>query len=235
MNHPPITTSALRFRHALVLLALASLNGCDSDARTTLPGASTTPAPPTATTHRAHTDAVAGSAHPLVTAARRQVGVTTEYDPAYRKLAYPNGDVPLTTGVCADVIVRALRVQNLDLQKLVHEDMTAAFAAYPRKWNLSAPDRNIDHRRVLNLMTYFKRRGAELPVTQRPEDYAPGDIVSWDLSGHGLTHIGILSDRNSPAGAPLVLHNIGQGVQESDILFRYAIIGHYRLPTAVAR
>lgn len=168
------------------------------------------------------------NAQKLVTSARSQIGVTKSYDPAYRPLSYPGGDVPLATGVCTDVIIRALRQQSLDLQKEVHEDMRANFSAYPKKWGLTKPDKNIDHRRVPNLMTWFKRKGHSLTITQKPADYLPGDIVTWDL-GNGLTHIGIVSDRRSVQGIPLIIHNIGNGTQEEDLLFGYKITGHYRL------
>lgn len=167
----------------------------------------------------------------LVTAAREQVGVTLSYDPAYRRLSYPNGDVPLTTGVCTDVVIRALRQQGLDLQQAVHQDMRANFRLYPKNWGLSRPDSNIDHRRVPNLMTWFKRQGWALVPGQDAERYRPGDIVTWDLGG-GLTHIGIISDRQAGSGVPLVLHNIGRGTQEEDILFSFKITGHYRIPAA---
>ena len=167
----------------------------------------------------------------LVTAAREQVGVTLTYDPAYRRLGYPNGDVPLNTGVCTDVVIRALRAQGLDLQQAVHQDMRANFNLYPKNWGLSRPDSNIDHRRVPNLMTWFKRQGWSLPLGQDAERYRPGDIVTWDLGG-GLTHIGIISDRQAGSGVPLGLHNIGRGTQEEDILFSFKITGHYRIPAA---
>jgi len=167
----------------------------------------------------------------LVTAARAQVGVTLGYDPAYRRLSYPNGDVPLATGVCTDVVIRALRQQGLDLQQAVHQDMRANFRLYPKNWGLSRPDSNIDHRRVPNLMTWFKRQGWALPLGQDAERYRPGDIVTWDLGG-GLTHIGIISDRQAGSGVPLVLHNIGRGTQEEGILFSFKITGHYRIPAA---
>lgn len=163
----------------------------------------------------------------LVEAARTQVGVTLGYDPAYRRIAYPGGDVPLATGVCTDVVIRALRAQGLDLQQRVHEDMRRHFSAYPRHWGLKRPDPNIDHRRVPNLMTWFDRQGLALKVGQAAADYQPGDIVTWDL-GRGLQHIGIISDRRSREGTPLALHNIGQGTREEDILFRWPILGHYR-------
>jgi uncharacterized protein YijF (DUF1287 family) len=175
----------------------------------------------------------------LVNAARQQVGVTLVYDGSYRALRYPGGDVPIERGVCTDVIVRALRVaRSLDLQKLVHEDMRAHFQDYPsrRRWGLARPDANIDHRRVPNLMTWFERAGYARPVSAQAADYLPGDLVTWDLGG-GIPHIGIVSDRRSVTGTPLVIHNIGAGAREEDILFRYAITGHYRPPppSGVAR
>ena len=163
----------------------------------------------------------------IVTAARSQIGRTVSYDAAYRKLPYPGGDVPINTGVCTDVVVRALREQGIDLQKLVHEDMKRNFAAYPKKWGLKAPDANIDHRRVPNLMTFLQRQGAAQAVTNRVEQFRPGDIVSWDLSS-GVPHIGIVSDRRSAKGTPLIIHNIGRGTQEEDLLFGFKMTGHYR-------
>ncbi len=167
----------------------------------------------------------------LVASARAQIGVTKGYDPAYRKLAYPNGDVALETGVCCDVIIRALRKQRVDLQQLVHEDMKQGFASYPKKWGLKKPDTNIDHRRVPNLECYFRRKGWSLAVTKTAAEYQAGDIVSWRLPG-GLPHIGLVSGKKSAAGTPLVIHNIGGGVQEEDVLFRYNISGHFRGPSS---
>jgi uncharacterized protein YijF (DUF1287 family) len=168
----------------------------------------------------------------IVAAARKQVGVTLRYDGSYRSIAYPNGDVPADRGVCTDVIVRALRsARSLDLQKLVHEDLAAHRADYPhpRRWNNAAPDANIDHRRVPNQMAWFRRQGWTRPSGTEPAAYLPGDIVAWDLGG-GILHVGIVTDRKAPTGTPLVVHNIGAGAREDDILFRFAIIGHYRPP-----
>lgn len=170
----------------------------------------------------------------VVTAARAQIGVTTGYDPAYRKLDYPGGDVPESTGVCCDVVIRALRKSHeLDLQQLVHEDMKADFGAYPRNWGLKKTDRNIDHRRVPNLQTFFKRKGWTLPVTQQAADYQPGDLVTCMLPGN-LPHIMVVSDRKSPAGVPLVIHNIGSGAKEEDRLFDFTLTGHYRVKAVPA-
>tara|TARA_B100000809_G_C15132440_1_gene529082 strand:- start:3440 stop:4021 length:582 start_codon:yes stop_codon:yes gene_type:complete len=150
------------------------------------------------------------------------------YDPSYYSLEYPNGDVPSDKGVCTDVVIRAYRKVNIDLQKEVHEDMKANFSLYPKNWGLKSTDKNIDHRRVPNLMTYFKRQGSEQPISNTPSDYQPGDIVCWNLGG-AITHIGIVVDRKSRDGKRnLIVHNIGSGQILADCLFDYKIIGHYR-------
>lgn len=165
----------------------------------------------------------------LVDAARKQVGVTVRYDPSYIGLEYPNGDVPVEGGVCTDVVIRALRRSHgFDLQKLVHEDMEQSFSHYPRLWKLKKPDKNIDHRRVPNLQTFFKRKGWNLPVTRKAEDYLPGDLVTCLVPPH-LPHIMVVSDRINSKGQPLVIHNIGRGTKEEDRLFDFKLTGHYRI------
>ncbi len=150
------------------------------------------------------------------------------YDPAYFQLKYPNGDVPANKGVCTDVVIRAYRKMGIDLQKEVHEDMQAHFSAYPKHWGLAHTDKNIDHRRVPNLMTFFKRKGAEKTISQNATDYTPGDVVCWNLGG-AVTHIGIVTNKKSRDGQRyLMVHNIGGGQVAEDCLFRYKIIGHYR-------
>lgn len=151
-----------------------------------------------------------------------------QYDPSYFSLDYPNGDVPANKGVCTDVIIRAYRKLGIDLQKEVHEDMRANFSKYPKNWGLNSPDKNIDHRRVPNLMTFFERYGQVLPITRGFNDYQPGDIVCWNLGG-GITHIGIVSNKKASDGQrPLIIHNIGSGQILEDMLFDFKIIGHYR-------
>lgn len=172
-------------------------------------------------------------AEKLVRDARQQIGVTLSYDPAYRQLSYPGGDVPMATGVCTDVVIEHC-ASGLDLQEAVHRDMRGSFSVYPKNWGLNRPDSNIDHRRVPNLMTWFKRQGWSLPLSQAASAYRPGDIVTWDL-GRGLTHIGIVSDHRAATGVPLILHNIGRGTQEEDILFSYRITGQYRPPAELAK
>jgi uncharacterized protein len=164
----------------------------------------------------------------LVVAARRQVGVTLMYDPAYSRLPFPGGDVPRARGVCTDVLIRAYRdAFGVDLQALVNADMKAAFGAYPKRWGLARPDSNIDHRRVPNLQTFLSRKGARLPLTSNPADWMPGDIFTSMIGGR-LPHTGVVSDRRGAGGRPLVIHNIGQGAREEDALFAYPLTGHYR-------
>jgi uncharacterized protein YijF (DUF1287 family) len=138
------------------------------------------------------------------------------------------GDVPDDRGVCTDLVVRAYRALGVDLQVLVHEDMKRNFRLYPQAWGLRGPDANIDHRRVPNLQKFFQRAGASLPVTASAQHYRPGDVVTWRLPGN-LPHIGIVSDRRVADGSrPRILHNIGAGPVEDDILFAFPITGHYR-------
>jgi uncharacterized protein len=163
-----------------------------------------------------------------VAAARAQIGVTTTYDSAYSRMAYPMGDVVQSKGVCTDVVIRAYRKLNIDFQMLVHKDMQANFSLYPKIWGLKKTDSNIDHRRVPNLEVFFKRQGKALADLQTTDSFKPGDIVSWRLD-NGLAHIGIVSNKKTlMAGRPLVIHNIGQGTQEEDVLFSWRIVGHYR-------
>ncbi|HEV2914872.1 MAG TPA: DUF1287 domain-containing protein [Pyrinomonadaceae bacterium] len=164
----------------------------------------------------------------VVEAAIEQLDYTRYYDPSYVKLDYPGGDVPLDRGACTDVIIRAFRQGRVDLQQKVHEDMALNFSAYPQKWGLSRPDANIDHRRVPNLMVYFKRGGKSLTISDNPKDYLPGDVVAWDLGGN-TTHTGLVTNIISETtGNHLIVHNIGSGVRAEDVLFSWPIIGHYR-------
>lgn len=165
----------------------------------------------------------------VIESASDQTRVTTEYTQQYFSLSYPNGDPPSNTGACTDVVIRAFRKAGVDLQKEVHEDMKANFSVYPQKWNLTKPDTNIDHRRVPNLQKFFDRRGKSLRVTNDPAQYLPGDVVSWDLDGKGLIHIGVVSNRYNPqTNRHLIIHNIGAGTRAEDRLFEWKITGHYR-------
>jgi uncharacterized protein YijF (DUF1287 family) len=164
----------------------------------------------------------------LVAAARERTSHTVTYDGSYRTIPYPMGDVPDNVGVCTDVVIRSYRGVGIDLQQRVHEDMKINFSRYPHNWGLSRPDSNIDHRRVPNLQTFFKRKGRVQPVSDNAGDYQAGDLVTWWLPGN-LPHIGIVSDSYVPeTQRPLIIHNIGRGPKEEDILFVYEISGHFR-------
>src|ERR1051325_2468127 len=171
---------------------------------------------------------VAPGIREIVASARAQTRVTTSYDPSYVGITFPGGDVPARTGACADVVVRAFRAAGIDLQRDVHMDMLRAFSAYPHRWGLRRPDPNIDHRRVPNLMVYFRRAGKAVAVTTQPRDYWSGDVGAWDLGG-GVMHSGLVSDAaDSATGRHWVVHNIGAGARLEDVLFRWRVIGHYR-------
>ena len=165
----------------------------------------------------------------LVAAALDRTRHRVTYSGAYRRIPYPQGDVPAATGVCTDVVIRAYRAAfGIDLQQRVHEDMRRSFGTYPNRWGLTRPDPNIDHRRVPNLRVFFKRHGTALAVTRRAGDYRPGDLVTWRVNGR-LPHIGIVTDRRTADGTrPMIVHNIGAGPQLEDMLFDYPITGHYR-------
>jgi uncharacterized protein YijF (DUF1287 family) len=164
----------------------------------------------------------------LVAAAMERLEHEITYDGSYRRIGYPNGDVPEHIGVCTDLVVRSYRALGIDLQQAVHEDMKAVFSAYPAIWGLSAPDSNIDHRRVPNLQVFFARHGTSLGGSAEAADYRPGDLVTWMLPGN-IPHIGIVAARRSTDGRrPLIVHNIGAGPALEDILFEFPITGHYR-------
>lgn len=164
----------------------------------------------------------------LSKAALELTGDQVVYDPSYFSISYPGGDVPSDRGVCSDVIIRAYRKLKIDLQREVHEDMKVNFREYPQSWGLRKPDPNIDHRRVPNLMMFFSRKGNVLPISSSSADYSPGDVVTWDL-GRGVTHIGLVVDRRATdSNRFLIVHNIGNGQEVCDCLFKYRITGHYR-------
>lgn len=168
----------------------------------------------------------------LVRAARKQIGVTVSYDPAYVILGYPGGDVDRATGVCTDVVIRAYRdAFDTDLQVLVHEDMKSAFGGYPKIWGLTKADRNIDHRRVPNLETFFRRQGAERIMPGTREDWQPGDLVTMRLGGQ-LPHIAIFSGFDAVTGKAMYIHNIGAGTREDELYADYDTPRRFRFEPA---
>jgi uncharacterized protein YijF (DUF1287 family) len=205
-------------RRAFVsLVSAAGLCGCSR--------AASSPGNPVAVT-ALETVSTQGAVARVLAAAHDQTRSRVTYEPNYLKIAYPDGDLPADRGACSDVLIRAYRHIGIDLQKLVHEDMRAHFSLYPKHWGLKAPDSNIDHRRVPNLMVFFSRFGQTLSLTQNPADYRPGDILATHPFG---THIALVSDQKQ-AGLDrlLVIENIGGGVQQNDHLLSYPLIGHYR-------
>ncbi len=177
---------------------------------------------------QAHPRAASPRAKALIAAARKQIGVTVAYDPAYTPLSFPGGDVPRAKGVCTDVVVRAYRdAFGIDLQQEVHQDMAGHFAGYPKIWGLKQPDASIDHRRVPNLATFWTRSRSRLPIPARPADWQPGDLFTMMIDKQH-PHTGIISDRLADNGNPLVIHNIGQGTHEQDWLFAWPLTGRFR-------
>lgn len=215
----------VRFRLWLAVLMMTAVGACDA-----APDAArrVTQALERGQVNKDWTDAKLAFGLRLSAAAEERATHRVIYDAAYERISYPNGDVAASRGVCSDEIVRAYRLLGIDLQRLVHEDMRQAFHAYPKRWGLSRPDTNIDHRRVPNLATFFKRHGTSLPPTLEGRDYKPGDVVAWALAD-GRPHIGMVTERWSSDGKrPLVMHNIGMGPQIEDMLFGLTITGHYR-------
>ena len=205
----------------IVTLTLVSGGACR-------PAAGSAPPPGTPQAEKLTTPIKSPLVKQVVEDAIEQTGYTFSYDPSYVKLSYPGGDVPRDRGVCSDVVVRAFRKAGVDLQKEVHEDMKRSFSYYPQQWGAKRPDSNIDHRRVPNLMTYFKRARKDLPLTRDPKEYLPGDVVAWDL-GNGLVHIGLVSNlKEQGAERHTIIHNIGSGARIEDVLFSWKVIGHYR-------
>lgn len=164
----------------------------------------------------------------LSNAALSIVDPTIDYDPTYFSIPYPNGDVPKNKGVCTDVVIRSYRKLGIDLQKEVHVDMKNNFSKYPTKWGLKKTDTNIDHRRVPNLEVFFTRKGQKLIVSDNPNDYKAGEIVTW-MVNKKLPHIGIITHhKSSDAKRPMIVHNIGNGQVLEDCLFEYKIVGHFK-------
>jgi uncharacterized protein YijF (DUF1287 family) len=216
-------------------LALAACAGCgvDSTAKQTTRAQPDSARVSTQSSNQSSDQPRVSSGSPfldrLAEAAIERTSHEVRYDPSYFVIDYPGGDVPSEVGVCTDEVIRSYRVVGVDLQREVHEDMARAFSAYPRTWGLKKTDANIDHRRVPNLMIFFARQGASLPVTQEAQDYKPGDVVTWDLGG-GMTHIGVVVGVPSDADANRlrIVHNIGAGPKMEDVLFAWKITGHYR-------
>ncbi len=206
----------MRARSLLVVLAVTGLWACRTS-------------PPTSVTLQPRLGEPPGFVVALSEAALERTNHEIAPDGGYHVIDYPGGDIPADRGACTDVVIRAYRALGVDLQRDVHEAMSADFGRYPGVWGLSEPDANIDHRRVLNLEVFFASEGEELPVSDSPQDYQPGDLVTWRIGWRERPHIGVVVDRRSPDGGRfMVVHNIGRGPELADVLFRHPITGHYR-------
>lgn len=167
----------------------------------------------------------------IVAAARKQIGIVTEYDTSY----FANGEVPENSGVCADVIWRALKEMGYDLQSELDRDVNKNPFDYP---NVEKPDSAIDFRRVKNLNVFFDKYAETLTAKVISGDidnlsqWQAGDLVTFaPLPTSGLTHIAVVSDKRRKDGVPLLIHNYGRGTREDDYLQNWPTIitGHYRL------
>ena len=167
---------------------------------------------------------VSGNIEKFVSSARVQVGKTLTYNPEYARLKFPNGDIPLSKGVCTDVVVRALRGLDIDLQERIYKYKKSHPKLFKGLYYTDRLDPNIDHRRVKNIQAYLKARGYQVKG-----NFQAGDIVVWKLPGSNLDHIGICSDKHNSAGEPLIIHNVGAGAKEEDVLREYTIIDHFRI------
>jgi uncharacterized protein YijF (DUF1287 family) len=175
----------------------------------------------------------AATAQKIVERARQEAARGVRYDAEYRVIGYPGGDVPADRGACTDVVIRALRAAGKDLQALIHRDKLDHSDLYPRYSGQRGADKNIDHRRVPNHLVFLRRYGKRLPAGITGRDLAtwqPGDLVYVKLPG-GLDHCGVISDRKSAGGVPLMIHNLSVAAEE-DVLGRWKIVAHYRYPAA---
>lgn len=143
--------------------------------------------------------------------------------PKYQSKYYAGGYSNDEYGVCSDVVANGLLNAGYDLQQLVDEDIKA----YPKRYNISKPDKNIDFRRVRNLAVYFKYHALSLTTDVYDLDkWQGGDIVVFKK------HIEIVSNYRNHHGVSFLIHHAhkNQLHYEEDVLEkRDDIIGHYRI------
>ncbi len=165
--------------------------------------------------------------------AARQAALQAEtYDASYVKINPVNGDIPPDRGVCTDVVIRGLREVGIDLQALVNEDIKRRRDQYNlRQWDQTQPDRNIDHRRVANLMVYFEGEDDPFQTINAPDSsWQPCDLVVWNLNNSGglCYHIGVISNTKGASGDYEVIHHLRGHDRVADALHEWTILGHYR-------
>lgn len=166
----------------------------------------------------------AGNIDTFVSSAKNQVGKTLTYNPEYVGLKFPNGDIDISKGVCTDVVVRALRGLHIDLQEKIYNHKKKHPTIYKGLYGTNRLDPNIDHRRVKNIQAYLKARGYQVK-----DAFRAGDIVVWKLPGSNLDHIGVCSNQLNKKGEPYIIHNVGSGAKEEDVLREYNIVDHFRI------
>lgn len=160
-----------------------------------------------------------------------QTSQDVTYNNSYRKIQYPMGDVPSNIGVCTDVIIRAFRAVNIDLQVLVHESVKKNHKYYypnPIKGYGLHPDANIDHRRVRIIRKFLHLHYPESKL-HYTDSYLPGDLIFWDD-----WHVGILIDEKVPGtDRYYCVHNIGDGPEKEDVYYKFPEdnfgLMHYRI------
>ncbi len=188
-------------------------------------GNASTQVPPSLEIAASQSPEETATAATIVEGARASVRSAPAYDDSYQFIRYPGGDPGREKGSGADLVVRAYRHAGVDLQQRIHQDILAVAEDY----GVETPDPHIDHRRIRNLRTFLRRHGRELG-TDLAADWRPGDIVFWAIDGRNKPdHLGIVTDRRSPADRLLVIHHEVGGVPgEADVLFAWTIRGHYR-------
>lgn len=149
---------------------------------------------------------------------RKYINTKPKYKSKYYNTGYPNDSY----GVCTDVVGFGLKDAGYDLMELVNNDIKNN----PSHYNIETIDKNIDFRRVRNLLVYFSNNSISLTTNINDiKSWQGGDIVIFK------NHIGIVSDKRNKKGIPFIIHhaNSFQIYYEEDVLERYDVIGHYRV------
>ncbi|MBQ4251910.1 MAG: DUF1287 domain-containing protein [Erysipelotrichaceae bacterium] len=156
--------------------------------------------------------------HDLLLGAKKDAANKPDYVSKYYKGGYP----PENEGVCTDTVWRAFREAGYDLRIMVDNDIQAHPEDYP---DSDVRDKNIDFRRVSNLMIFLDHHAQTLTTDiSKTAQWQPGDIVVFNAG----QHIGIVSDRRNKKGQPYIIHNAGQPVRDENYLKRGIVYRHYR-------
>lgn len=151
---------------------------------------------------------------------RNYIATEPKYESKYYAGGYPDDGY----GVCTDVVAFGLRDAGYDLRELVNEDIKNNLD----KYSIEVRDKNIDYRRVKNLLIYFQNNSINLTTNINDiKDWQGGDVVVFS------THIGIVSNKRNKKGIPYVIHHERpyQEEYEEDILNsrKSDIKGHFRI------